>query len=232
MLVFLQRNKKRSEDCLGVVRDKTLRVFEGSRCELKKTTEHETQAAARAELERFVSKRERVGFQVRHRLDRSPWLDWVDRLEQLWTDVVSDARHAKIPCDPKLSRFRRGYPSPVDAKLAKVLGPDLCELSLVAGSVDVSWVLGDQRLRVDVAFKIGIHTSWVAYGDDTLIWSHNNNGRAADSYGTIEKRKIESHVDSSIKRSTPAAFRAWFPGFVRDDVMGFTIAQSERWFRR
>jgi len=222
MLVFLGRYKNKTEECVAIVSGKSLRLYEGPRCELKKLTEHLTEEAARAELEKLVARREKAGFRIHHRIEASPWLAWVDDLERLFERVLADARALKIPCDMRLgfSYFQRTWPAQRDPSLAKAVGVELAELPLVANGVRLQWVLG----TADLSFRTQFHVSLDRKGSVTRLWTRIDNGREV-AHGDVVKGGIEHHaIDGSIQKLKLASFAEWFPHHVRDDVMTFTLA--------
>jgi hypothetical protein len=225
MLVFMGRTAKKTEECVAIVSGKSLRLYEGPYNQLKKTTEHPTEEAAGAELEKLVARREKAGFRVHHRLEHSPWLDWVDGLERMWNRVVADARAQNIACDLGRTTFQRTSPSQRSAQLVDAAGSELAELPMVASSVRMGWGLGDANL----AFRIRFEVSLQQRGSELRLWTRQDNGSGIAAHGLVVGDVIEHHtVDGDVERMKLAAFADWFPRHIRDDVWGFALAELAR----
>jgi hypothetical protein len=221
MLVFLERWEKKREECVAIATETSLRVYEGPSCSLKTRKELATHEAAMAELERFVARREKLGYQVRHRLE-SPWIGWVDSLESLWMRVVNNARELNVPCDMKQSYFQRTFPACGDG-LAGILGAELADLARVAKTIRLQWVLGDE----DLMYRIEFEVAYRRLADSTRLWTRRDNYQQT-YYGDVVNGAVENHMEDETERLEPAAFAEWFPRHVRDDVMTFTLADLSR----
>jgi hypothetical protein len=98
--------------------------------------------------------------------------------------------------------------------------------------VTLRFYLGDNSLSFRIEFEVGNQYTGEQYFavDPTYsyYWRRTDAGKQID-YGVFEDGKLVSHVGGErIVHESAADFRAWFPRYVRDDVMSFVIAELAR----
>ncbi len=184
--------------------------------------------AALAEHAKLVAKREKAGWRTDLRIS-TPWLDYRRDLEDVAARVLNDARAANVFVDDHKwsSGFWRGSASSTPAD--KVPIDEYAELVRI-GDATIRFQLGDAALSFQTEFTLGRpRTYWVEDGTDTTwFWRRLDNRKPTDG-GTFEDGKLVSHVgDERVTHASAADFRTWFARYIRDDVMGFTIAELAR----
>jgi hypothetical protein len=218
VLAYLSNFKtKRIQYAVVVVLDRTLQVYEGQRCELAKATTFDSDEDAKAAAERFLARREKTGWQAWHRIE-SPWVRWIAELERLWHSVISDAKASNVPIGVR-SSFTRGFPSAwSDEKLAEVVpSPEYADMARVGG-VAMRFQLGDERLSFYEEFFISTRQGFP-------FWRRRDSSTDLEA-GTFEGGVLVSALqDETIRHANANEFRAWFLRHVRDDVIGFEIAE-------
>ncbi|HET7373273.1 MAG TPA: hypothetical protein VFJ20_07790 [Gemmatimonadaceae bacterium] len=220
MLVELTRRERRPYYSTIFVEGSTLFVDDEGKLTRKKL---ESPAAALAEHGKLLARREKSGWRAGSPVS-TPWLDFRGELEKLHERVLADARAAKVAVGPRSAFSRRGKG---DGKLPE----DYAGFARI-GAAQLAFHLGDAKLAFAIEFEVGnAHAGkyWVADGtDDLWFWRRTSNG-SPDDGGTFEKTKLVSRVgDERIVHASAAEFRAWFPRYVRDDVMSFSIAELAR----
>jgi hypothetical protein len=69
----------------------------------------------------------------------------------------------------------------------------------------------------------------VADGTDEIWFWRRHDNRAPTDSGTFDNGKLVSRAgDERVVHASATEFRAWFPRYVRDDVMSFVIAELAR----
>jgi hypothetical protein len=189
---------------------------------------------ASAEAEKLVARREKAGWKVTCAID-CPWVAWTFELERVWSHVIEDARALGVGVAAKgttipghmWSQFGHGFSSLRDSAISV---PDYADLGRIANP-SFRFVLGDANLAFDILFELGTHSAWGFPGgidEKTCLWRRYDNGRVSD-HGVLDGEVLESRLDGEVLRhETAEAFRKWFPRWVRDDVMGFVIAELAR----
>ena len=215
MLAYLFRSTKKIEYAVAIARGPTFRVYEGPRCDETKRDVHASAEEARAAFDHFVARRLKSGWRILHRVEDPTWIDWVDELERMFQHVIDDAAAARVPHDPKATYFRRAYPRAESGAL-----PGFAQ---VTAAVQFQWSLGDPKALQSV-------DRFVVSGAQSPLWRREDGRLRRIEEGVCVDGTLENRFDEGARVETMelAAFAAWFPRYVRDDVMGFQIAGLSR----
>lgn len=222
MLVFMSRYGKAIEHAFATAHAATLSIFDNASRGggLTKRTVFATADEAGAELEKFVARRQKAGWKIQHRIE-NPWVAWINDLERLHDRVIDDAKASGVAIGPR-SCFKHGW---TEVPPSDTAPHEYAEL-LRIGHPRLHFQLGDAALSFDIQFKVG---GWLRGQDgEELFWQRRDHDRMSD-FGSFTGEILESHLDEEVVRHARAEeFRAWFPRYVRDGVMGFVIAELAR----
>jgi hypothetical protein len=219
VLAYLRRPGK-GDEVVALVSQCALRLYDGRK--LTKQTELPTHERAIEELDKLVARRTKAGWALGHRIE-SPWVDWVVELERMWERIQQQATASGVTVAPG-AMFQLLTPSWRPPEQADA-NPEFEEL-LRVGAVRMHVRLGDDRLMHDLYFEIGAR-----YRADDAFWRMR---RPGDHFrpsweGRLKNNILESRLDDqTIRHASADEFRAWFPRFVRDDVLTFAIAELAR----
>ena len=190
-------------------------------------------ADAEAEAQKFIARREKAGWRVTYSPD-SPWIPWIFELERMWGRVIADARASGVGVGEQgatipghmWSQFHHGFSPSSESRIAS---PEYAGLDRI-GAPSLALVLGDANLCFDISFEIGAQSTWGFPGDlSSCIWRRYElckfSGQAGVLNGDVLGSRLEDEV---IRHESAEAFRRWFLKHIRDDVMGFVIAELAR----
>jgi len=227
MLAHLSRTTRRPYSSSIFVERSTLFVNDEGKLTRKDLASPEEALAEHAKL---VAKREKAGWKT-HMQIASPWLDYRSELEDVFTRVVSDARASNVPVDERIGKtyFARasGNATPPENLRDKIPVDDYMAFAQIGG-VTLTFHLGDDKLSFTTEFVVGNPWRNYDWSTEKWFWRRLDNRKATDG-GVFENGKLVSRVsDNHVAHESADDFRTWFRRYVRDDVMGFTIAELAR----